>query len=129
MRCFRTAIILTIATALLSACAHREGQATTLKSGKVIRLLSTGTVGTTFVIEYCSELPLTERTSLGEETDGIVDSFRNEIARAAHSEVSVWPTVCRRRLVWDGWRPTLIVEENTTFDYVPSASGVWTRRN
>lgn len=125
----KRAIILLISAAVGVGCSDREGTARTLTSGKVIRLLFAGVVDDRFVVECCTELPLSDRRAVAREADEIVEGFRAEVVGSGISEASLWPTLCRWRVRWAGWRPVIVGKESTDFRYSLAAGGAWTRRN
>ena len=113
----------------LVGCADRQGTPRRLNSRKEIRVLEAGVVDHSFVVEYCSEVPLGNRAMLGREADEVFDSFRNDLAQSGRSEASLWPTVCKWQVRWAGWKPVVLREQSTEFGYVRSADGTWTRRD
>ena len=86
-------------------------------------------VDDSFIVEYCTDLPLNDRRILGSEADEVFHSFRGELAKSMQAEASMWPTVCRWELRWSGWKPVLLTEQSTDVTYVRSTSGDWTRQN
>src|SRR5687768_7888240 len=101
----KTAIYFVIGASVIVGCSNREGTPRTLKSGNEIGLRFAGVVNDSYFVEYCSDLPLSDRRSLGGEADQVFDAFRAEIAQSRLSEASVWPTVCRWQVRWAGWTP------------------------
>jgi hypothetical protein len=125
----KRAIILVIGAAVVVGCSDREGTARTLTSGKVIRLLFAGVVDDSYSVEYCTELALSDRRALAREADEIIDEFRADAVASGVSKASLWPTVCRWRVRWAGWRPVIVGKESTAFTYWLGAGGAWTRPN
>ena len=123
------AIIFVISAAVVLGCSSRQGTPRTLQSGKEVRLLFADVVQDSFVIEYCSALPLGDRRVLGSETDEVFDAFRADITESGRSEAQVWPTVCRWQVRWAGWIPVVVGKESTSFHYSPAEDGAWARRN
>ena len=123
------AAALVISATVAVGCSDRHGTPRTLKSGEEIQLLFAGVVGDSFYVEYCSELPFTDRRALGVEADEILDALRADLTQSGQSEAQVWPTVCRLQVRWAGWVPVIIREESTSFAYSPAEGGAWTRLN
>jgi hypothetical protein len=123
------AIIFVITATVVLGCSGRKSTPRTLKSGKEVRLLFAGVVQDAFSIEYCSELPLSDRRVLASETDEVFDAFRADITESGRPEALVWPTVCSWQVRWSGWIPIVVGEESTSFHYSPAEDGAWARRN
>jgi hypothetical protein len=120
-------IFLALAIALLTACsAGSQHQDHTLPNGKVIKLIgitkmfSTNGKNKWLVLNYQTELPMSDKSALGKEADEIWVFFKNDVEKAGMTEAAI---VAHSR-------PTgFIIQESKTqgFSYEKRTDGGWSR--
>jgi len=113
--------------ALLTACsAGSQHQDHTLPNGQVIKLIgitkmfSTNGKNKWLVLNYQTDLPMSDKSALGKEADEIWVFFKNDVEQAGMSEAAI---VAHSR-------PTgFIIQESKTqgFSYEKLADGSWSR--
>ena len=122
-----------IAAALVfaSACTYDPPTTVrTLHSGLKVEVVSMRVIDgpdPTWVIEYRTRIPLSERLRLQCEALSLWDELRTEADGAGVKQAGVWPNNFRRELRFDGWKPVVLSHMSTAFSLKKDDTGSWVR--
>jgi hypothetical protein len=120
-------VVIVLALALLGACtAAPQYQTTTLPNGKQLKVIgmtkmySTNGTNKWLILNYQTDLPISDVAALAKEADEIWPYFKNDVEKAGMDEA----------LIKASSKPTgRIIQESKThsFAYKKSSDGKWAR--
>jgi len=99
-----------------------------LPSGRVLEVVHAGLIdgdSASWVLEYRTHLPMTDRRALQCEVVALWPEFRDEATSSGASGAQVWPTTFDRQLKFDGWRPVLLSHHSTAFTFGRDDAGAF----
>ena len=124
-------MVLTTLAALVAGCVtHRDAETLQLSSGRTIRVVQRYMIDSTFTFHYCasydfSHLDSVHLDTLRAEVKEVWHDIQQQADQSAAVEATIWANTCRRRLVWDSWRPYVLLDEETSFRFRRHATGEW----
>lgn len=82
---------------------------------------------TTWVLEYRTDIPISERPRVQCEVISLWPEFQAEAELSKATRASLWPTNFDRELKFHGWRPVVWSNRSTAFSFELSEGGDWAR--
>jgi hypothetical protein len=95
-------------------------------SGQSVDVISSGTVGGAWDLDYCTHTPT--QGALVCEVEALWPDIRRDAEAAGTSKAHVYGTHCSREVRFDGWRPVVLSNKSTGFVFERDESGTWRRK-